>query len=77
MDETFRIDVELVGTKTIALSRCEKETAETIPPEDFRGFGQTFRRRVTSTGGVLNSTGHHRIITYVRQRSLAENPQQT
>lgn len=66
MEKAFRIDVELIGTKTMVFSRFEKETAETIPPEQFRGFGQTFRRTVTSTGGVLNSTGHHRIITYVR-----------
>jgi hypothetical protein len=74
MDEEFRIDVELVGTKTMTFSRWEKQTGETIPPEDFRGFGKTFRRTVTSTGGVLDATGHHRIITYVRQSSIAENP---
>ena len=73
MERAFRIDVELVGTKTVLFSRCEEETAETIPPEQFRGFGHTFRRTVTSAG-VINSTGHHRIITYVRHSSLAGNP---
>jgi len=61
MEQPFRIDVELAGTKTMVFSRCEEETTETI--EQFRGYGQTFRRRVTSTG-VPNSTGYHRIITY-------------
>ena len=66
-DRAFRIDVELVGTNTIVFSRCEEETTDTIPPGQFRGFGHTFEHAVTS-GVDRYATGHHRVITYVRQR---------
>jgi len=51
----------------MVFTRCEKETIETVPPGEFRGFGQEFERAVTSKKDQ-NTTGHHRIITYVRQR---------
>ena len=66
-EHAFRIDVELVGTKTVVFSRCEEETIEIVPPGKFRGFGQEFERVVTS-GKDQYTTCHHRIITYVRQR---------
>jgi len=70
MDKAFRIDVELVGTKTIVFSRCEEKTSETIPPGQFRGFGHTFEHAVTRVDHQY-ATGHHRIITYVGQRLLS------
>jgi uncharacterized protein (DUF849 family) len=73
MDREFRIDVELVGTKTMVFSRREEETTETIPPGQFRGFGQSFERAVRSEVDKY-ATGHHRIITYVRQRRLSRPP---
>jgi hypothetical protein len=73
-DKAFRIDVELVGTKTVVFSRCEEETAETIPSGEFRGFGYTFRQAVTSNI-VRNATGHQRIITYVSQSFSSRKPE--
>jgi hypothetical protein len=74
MEKAFRIDVELVGTKTMVFLRCEENTTETIAPGQFRGFGDTFKQAVTSTI-VLNATGHHRAITYVRQSFPNRKPQ--
>ena len=73
MDRAFRIDVELIGTKTMVFSRCEEKTTETIPPGQFRGFGHAFKRAVTS-GVDQCATGHHRVITYVCQRCPSRAP---
>jgi hypothetical protein len=73
MEKAFRIDVELVGTKTMVFSRCDKRTTETIPPGRFGAFGQSFVRAVTSEVDPY-ATGHSRIITYVRQRHLSRAP---
>lgn len=74
MDKAFRIDVELVGTKTMVFSRCEEKTTETIPSGQFRGFGRAFKHAVTS-GVDQYATGHHRVITYVRQRCPSRAPE--
>lgn len=62
-DKAFRIDVELVGTKTMTFSRSDEQSTDTIPRGQFRGFGHTFERAVTS-GVDQYATGHHRIVTY-------------
>jgi len=67
IDKAFRIDVEFAGTKTVVFSRCEEETTHTIPPGEFRGFGHNFKHAVTSKVDQY-ATGHHRVISYVRQR---------
>ena len=73
MDKAFRIDIELAGTKTMVFSRCEEKTTDIIPPGQFRGFGHTFEHAVTNNV-VQDTTGHHRIVTYVCQGFPNKSP---
>ena len=60
---TFRIDVDLMGRKTILMQRCEAETTKPGGP----GFENEFERASTTPGpGCEAATGHNRIVTYVR-----------
>jgi hypothetical protein len=62
----FRIDVELVGYRTVLLGRWEKRNIEAANPWSF-GFG--FEHVTTrEANGCEGATGHHRIITYVSSR---------
>jgi hypothetical protein len=59
----FRIDVNLVGTKTILMTRWEGRTRE---PPTGRSFGFGFEAAVTRAAPGCTISGHHRAITYVR-----------
>jgi hypothetical protein len=59
----FRIDVDLIGTKTILLSRWENQTCE---PPTGRIFGFAFEDAMTWPAPGCPSSDHHRVITYVR-----------
>lgn len=60
----FRIDVELVGTKTILFSRWEKRTQERF---NGRTYGFKFEKASTNHAlGCEEGSGHHRINSYVR-----------
>lgn len=59
----FRIDVELVGYRTILLGRWEPRTLDEATHWAF-GFG--FEHATTNAAtGCEEGTGHHRIVTYV------------
>ena len=63
----FRIDIQLVGTKTLVLGRWEGSMRKlrTDRTSEFR-----FEDATTRAAPGCPSTGHHRAITYVRHRSL-------
>ena len=59
----FRIDLQLAGEKTVLFNRWEKRTRESF---DGRTFGFSFEKASTEVApGCRDSTGHHRIISYV------------
>jgi hypothetical protein len=61
----FRIDVQLAGRKTVLLNRWEKRTRE---PLSGRTYGFSFEKASTvQAAGCKESSGHHRIISYVRE----------
>ncbi|KAI9443010.1 hypothetical protein H4582DRAFT_1150430 [Lactarius indigo] len=57
----FRIDVELVGTKTLVLSRWESPTPEV---NSGRSFGHAFEAAMTCAAPDCPSSDHQRVITY-------------
>ena len=59
----FRIDVQLVGTKTLVLNRWESRADD---PVDGRSHGFRFEEAMTRAAPGCPSSGHHRAITYVR-----------
>ena len=59
----FRIDVELVGAKTIVLNRWEGSLRE---PPSGKSFGFAFEAATSRAAPGCPSSGHHRAITYVR-----------
>ena len=59
----FRIDFQLVGTKTLVLCRWESPTPEA---QSNRSFGHAFVAAMTRAAPDCPSSGHHRAITYVR-----------
>jgi hypothetical protein len=59
----FRIDIDLIGTKTILLSRWESRNRE---PPTGRSFGFGFETAMTRPAPGCSSSTHHRAITYVR-----------
>jgi len=61
----FRIDVELVGAKTLVLSRWEGRMFE--PPKG-RTYGYGFENATTCAAPGCPSSSHHRAIKYVRGR---------
>lgn len=67
----LRIDLQLGGAKTVLMHRFEKRTREiAVPPKG--GCGITFERESTSPApGCERSTGHHRIVQYVSNQSIA------
>jgi hypothetical protein len=64
----FRIDVELVGTKTIVLSRWEGRTHD---PPSTRSFGFAFETAMSCAAPGCPISSHYRAITYVRCDSHA------
>ena len=64
----FRIDLQLAGEQTVLFSRWEKRTRETF---SGRTFGFSFEKASTQAApGCRDSTGHHRIISYVRPQTV-------
>lgn len=63
-DKDFRIDTQLAGDSTVLFNRWDKRTREEF---NGRTYGFNFEKASTRPAkGCENSTGHHRIITYVR-----------
>lgn len=62
----FRIDVELVGSKTVVLSRWEGRPRN---PPTGRTFGFAFEAATSRAAPGCPISGHHRAITYVRWHS--------
>ena len=58
----FRIDVQLVGAKTLVLSRWESPSREV---HTGRSFGHAFEAAMTRPAPDCPSSGHQRAITYV------------
>lgn len=63
----FRIDVQLVGTKTLVLNRWEGRSQE---PPSGRTYGFGFENATTRAAPGCPPSGHHRAITYVSRRFL-------
>ncbi len=62
----FRIDLQLGGKKTVLMHRWEKRTRE-LSDRPRSGCGMNFEHASTTPAkGCERSTGHHRIIQYVR-----------
>ncbi len=61
----FRIDVQLVGTKTLVLGRWEGRSRE---PPTGRTYGIGFENATTRPALGCPSSGHERVITYVRRQ---------
>jgi hypothetical protein len=59
----FRIDVQLVGDKTLVLCRWETPTSEV---HTNHSFGHAFEAAMTHAAPDCPSSGHQRAITYVR-----------
>lgn len=60
----FRIDTQLVGRRTVLLSRWEKRTQEMVAGP-YLQFGTSFENETTRKApGCEKSTGHHRIVKY-------------
>lgn len=68
--KNFRIDLQLGGRKTVLMHRLEKRTREiAVPPR--AGCGISFEKESTTPAqGCNRSTGHHRIVQYVRERQV-------
>lgn len=59
----FRIDFQLAGKKTVLMNRWEERYHEMF---SGRTFGFSFEKASTDPApGCKDSTGHHRIVTYV------------
>lgn len=63
----FRIDVELVGAKTIVLTRWEGRTRE---PPTGKSYGFAFEAATARAAPGCPASGHHRTITYVRYHCM-------
>lgn len=65
----FRMDTQLAGDKTVLFNQWEKLNKEKgggLNPSQ-RSYGHNFEKAATAAAiGCEASTGHHRIITYVR-----------
>ena len=60
----FRIDLHLVNDgKTLVMLEHEVATTEVVSPDEFRGYGDNFRRRTVIA--QPGQTRHNRIVTYV------------
>lgn len=72
MPKKWRIDVQLAGAKTVLMSRWEDRHREVMPGYTF---GFNFEEAMTTKAeGCGNSSGHHRIITYVSMMLMFMDP---
>ncbi|KAI5121356.1 hypothetical protein M0805_000664 [Coniferiporia weirii] len=63
----FRIDLQLAGAATVLFTRCDFQPVE-LDSSRF-GYGRNFEARTTKPlEGCEDSTGHHRVITYINVR---------
>ncbi|KAK0199528.1 hypothetical protein DFS33DRAFT_1268355 [Desarmillaria ectypa] len=60
--QSFRIDLQLAGEKTVLCNRWEAKTRM----KTFGGYGYAFEKAVTraAPGCETSASGHHRIVTY-------------
>ena len=66
-ERDFRIDLQLAGKRTVLMNRWEKRTREAF---NGKTYGYSFEKASTNPApGCRDSTGHHRIISYVRETS--------
>jgi hypothetical protein len=63
----FRIDVELIGAKTIMLTRWEGRPRE---PPTGKSYRFTFEAATARPAPGCPRSGHHRTITYVRYHCM-------
>jgi hypothetical protein len=68
----FRIDVQLVGSKTIVLRRWEGALYNLPHPATGRTFGFTFEAATSHAAPGCPPSGHHRAIAYVRCRCITD-----
>lgn len=61
--QSFRIDLQLAGEKTVLCNRWEAKTKM----KTFGSYGYSFEEAITraAPGCETGVGGHHRIITYV------------
>lgn len=66
----FRIDMELVGKRTVLLNRWEKRTKEEAHDRSWPTYGLNFLFESTiAARDCAGATGHHRITKYVCRRT--------
>jgi hypothetical protein len=68
----FRIDVQLVGSKTIVLRRWEGALYNRPHPAIGRTFGFAFEAATSRAAPGCPQSGHHRAIAYVRCRYMTD-----
>lgn len=68
--DPFRIDMQLAGRRTVLLTRWEKQARVWA---DGKGYGFHFEKESTRKApGCEKGTSHHRIVKYVRIRSVCQ-----
>ena len=71
-DDDFRIDLELVGKKTLLMNRWEKRYQD---PENGRSYSLAFDKACTdAVEGCVGNIAHHRIMQYVSTGFIVEMP---
>jgi hypothetical protein len=64
-EKDFRIDVERAGKTCLFTKREDKDSEYVV---GFKGFGHEYEKAATRlAGGCEKATGHHRIVSIVRQ----------
>jgi hypothetical protein len=72
--QDFRIDLQLAGCGTVLFTRREKSARVSAGGPNSESYGHEFERVMTRRAhGCDNSSGHHRIISYVRNISTYYN----
>lgn len=65
-EKESRIDLELGGDNTVIFTRWESNTISVAKNNKYLGYGKNFEEYCArEQKGCENSTGHHRIISYV------------
>lgn len=62
----FRIDTQLAGNGTVLFNRWDKRYRESFEGAAYSTYGHNFEKATTTQASYCqDSTGHHRIVTYV------------
>ena len=62
----FRIDMQLAGNGTVLFNRWDKRYRESFEGAAYSTYGYNFEKATTTQASYCqDSTGHHRIVTYV------------